>query len=929
MVFGFGFNKAKVLASAERNVKQGKLQNAIADYEKVLNLDAKDLTVMNTVGDLYARVGNTAKATEYFRKLGELYARDGFTVRAIAVYKKLTKQDPAAIDVTLKLGELYTQQGLYNDARAQFLHVAEHNLRNKEKPAAAKIFQKILELDPENIQLQGRLAALYSDLGRTAEARDLYFRSAEAFRARGSLDLADDALDHAIKLDPKFSQAIQLRAAVKLESGNPQAAADLLEQLPDIDSRPEALRMLLKAMLDTGNAAEAEPVARKLLRIFNDPSGIFTYADSLAAAGSCEHALLWYREHADRLLVSDTNRFVESLQATIARVKSSSPSLEILVELFQRAGSGSDVVEVTELLAHAYVQEDQLAKACELYKKLVELEPENSQHSKNYQQVAARLGPGNAPHMVAVDDAPKTFAVEEIRSGAQLEQDYAPELADSIEAAITDSELFDSYNLAHKAIPPLEAVLPQAPDDVRLNQRLASLYARAGRLKESADRCRILERVYREAGYDSDAAQFHELADRYAQRSGPQEKGEATVTAASSATEPVISTVTAQESAEVAVSGTDAPAAAPEVAASETSHEFDLSDEWDQEIVTSSDVAETATPASDADSKRNASSQTIEWHSLDIEEPTESVVSDLLEEIRFYSSQSMWSEARSAISRLEALAPGSPELAKLRATILPAPAKAPAQSAPVVPASTAARVKPTAAASDATLGDFVLDLESSLGDDFALDQGKPAQQAAPAPAAVAAAPLAPVALAAAASITVSPVPEPSPAHAELASAQALEPAFSEELPGALSDVFAEFKESMEAGTESQEDPETHYNLGVAFKEMGLLDEAIGELQKVCQCIERGQIFPQAMQAYTWLADCFLQQGVPEAAVRWYEKALKTRHIDGETATAIHYELACAHEAAGNRQGALSHFMEVYGSNIDYRDVAERIKALKS
>ena len=83
-----------------------------------------------------------------------------------------------------------------------------------------------------------------------------------------------------------------------------------------------------------------------------------------------------------------------------------------------------------------------------------------------------------------------------------------------------------------------------------------------------------------------------------------------------------------------------------------------------------------------------------------------------------------------------------------------------------------------------------------------------------------------------------------------------------------------------------------------------------------------------MQAYTWLAQCFLDKGVPEAAVRWYERALNLPSIDQETRTALHYELASSFESAGNRPAALSNFLEVYGSNIDYRDVAERIKALR-
>ena len=146
----------------------------------------------------------------------------------------------------------------------------------------------------------------------------------------------------------------------------------------------------------------------------------------------------------------------------------------------------------------------------------------------------------------------------------------------------------------------------------------------------------------------------------------------------------------------------------------------------------------------------------------------------------------------------------------------------------------------------------------------------------------------------------------------------------------LADMFGELKQELEEGAgPADEDPETHYNLGVAFREMGLLDEAIGELQKVCQAVDHGHPFTQIMQTYTWLAQCFLDKGVPEAAIRWYERALKLPTIDEETRTALHYELGSSYDISGNKAVALNHFLEVYGSNIDYRDVGERIKALKS
>lgn len=965
MVFGFGFNKAKVLASAERNVKQGKLNHAIADYEKVIKEDPKDLTVMNAIGDLYARIGNTEKATEYFRKVGDAYAADGFTVRAIALYKKLAKQDPNSLDVVLKLAELYTQQGLYNDARTQYLQVAEYNMRNGELQKASNIFQKMLELDPENIPLQTRLAELFVRLGRTGEARDLYFRNAEAFRTRGALDQADDALGRVLKLDPAFNQAVLLRGAVKLQSGDPEAAAQLLETLPDIDSHPEGLRTLLKAYIDTGKLIEAEPVARKILRVFNDVSGIASYAEALIASGAHEQALRCYREHADQLLVSDSGKLSEVLQSCIAKVKSNASSLEILSELFQRAGKSEFVVEVTELLAHALVQDGDIARARDYYQKLISLEPNNNQHVQNYHQCLARLS-GNAGALVQpMDLGSQAVAIEEVQTSTEVQQTLPLETAEAVETALTDSELFDSYNLPAKAVVPLERVLPRAPREIRVNRRLVSLYARSGRMKEAADRCRVLESVYLEAGAASDAAQFADLAAKYQERSGlpasafePAPKPQAVqkpepmppAEQAVAVTRDFVPATQEQafQAAAAVVSTSISLTPAPEPVAQ--SAEFDLSDEWDEMLEVEEEPeppaaapAPIAVPVPVVQPPSEESQSVAVFDSFDEissgPEAQESAASDTLEEIRFYISQGMWAEAQSAIQHCEAVFPDCDGLAELRAEVQAATgdSAAPADLLEVevvedVPAADSGvqaeegphsplseeptEIIPDSASGD-PLGSLVLDLEASLGD-LDLSPNPAPEPATPAPI--------PQPVVAAIPADVREQVQSDPVAPAPVTAPVAEQA---EVPGALSDIFAEFKQSMEDGTETQEDPETHYNLGVAFKEMGLLDEAIGELQKVCLAVEHGAPFSQAMQAYTWLADCFLQKGVPEAAVRWYEKALKTTAIDDEVATAIHYELACAHEVVGNKTSALHHFMEVYGTNIDYRDVAERIKALKS
>jgi tetratricopeptide (TPR) repeat protein len=267
---------------------------------------------------------------------------------------------------------------------------------------------------------------------------------------------------------------------------------------------------------------------------------------------------------------------------------------------------------------------------------------------------------------------------------------------------------------------------------------------------------------------------------------------------------------------------------------------------------------------------------------------------------------------------------------------------------PVAPPAQAA----AAAASQGgpVLGKFVADIEASLGEDF-LKAAPVAEPAPPAPVAKAqpvSRPVAPptaaarIAASAAASAGLTAVVAPPrpvvPASAPNAPAiptphapaAAKSSPFAEEAGVDLAEMFGELKQDLEADVAAaDEDPETHYNLGIAFREMGLLDEAIGELQKACQSFDRGHAFPHILQTYTWLAQCFLEKGVPEAAIRWYERGLQISTIDGETRTALNYELASAYEASGDKASALKHFMDVYGSNIDYRDVSERIKALKS
>jgi len=155
-----------------------------------------------------------------------------------------------------------------------------------------------------------------------------------------------------------------------------------------------------------------------------------------------------------------------------------------------------------------------------------------------------------------------------------------------------------------------------------------------------------------------------------------------------------------------------------------------------------------------------------------------------------------------------------------------------------------------------------------------------------------------------------------------------EPAVADGESAPLKEVFEEFRAELgEMGAED-EDLETHYNLGIAFREMGLLEEAIGEFQKVAKANDRGKAFRYAMQCCTLLGLAFMEKGQPSIAAIWYERALQTPGIDAESKLALRYDLGVAQESAGDLDTALKSFSQVYAVNIDYRDVAERISALQ-
>jgi tetratricopeptide (TPR) repeat protein len=138
----------------------------------------------------------------------------------------------------------------------------------------------------------------------------------------------------------------------------------------------------------------------------------------------------------------------------------------------------------------------------------------------------------------------------------------------------------------------------------------------------------------------------------------------------------------------------------------------------------------------------------------------------------------------------------------------------------------------------------------------------------------------------------------------------------------LEEIFREFKRGVEQQL-SPEDYETHYNLGIAYKEMGLTDEAIGEFQIAAKDPAR------AVECCSMLGLCFVEKGLAPLAIQWFQKGLESPAIKDSERWGLQYDLASVHEQAGDAGRAYELYLGIYGQNSNYRDVVARVKTLES
>src|SRR5208282_1320374 len=466
--------KAKALQEAEKSVAQGKIAQAIKQYQEILDNDPSDVSLLNTVGDLYIRDRNTTEGLKQFHKLAEAYVHEGFNVKAIAIYKKISKVDPNSMDILLKLAELYQLQGLSREAREQYLQATEFFKKRNQTDRALEVLRKLVQLDPENVNFRNRLATELEQAGKREEAAHAYLESAEILLHRDDQVGAETPLKKAADLDPKNAKIQVLRARVAIARQQPEEAERIINASPELQSDPAGKRILLDAYLGARKLPEAGKLA---LEVFHANPTDFAPVSSLSALlvekGDLDEAYQLLASVADPLIgQNNAGPLLEALRVIWNKAPKHIPTLELMHRICERTADELTLPEVLEALGRAHEQAGDLEKAEAAYRKLTEREPENENYHGLLNAVQQKLGREVKP----VESVSRQMAL-----GA-AEEEIPPEPAGvdanqeaMVKEAFENSDLFARYNLTEKAIAELEKVLQIYPDQVNVHRRILEI----------------------------------------------------------------------------------------------------------------------------------------------------------------------------------------------------------------------------------------------------------------------------------------------------------------------------------------------------------------------------------------------------------------------------------------------------------------------
>ena len=1023
-------NKRKLLESAQRHLQKGAVDKALADYQAVLQADPRDTNVRLKVGDLLQKAGRNDEAIAAYLKVADQFQRDGFDAKAVALYKQVTKIDPKRHDVYVPLADLYQRLGLVSEAMGALQVAAEAYQREGRKREALDLLRRMASLDPGNVTSRLKVAELLKQEGLVEEAVAEFREAAAELDRQGDWEARANVLERIIELRPEAIDELEALARLWLDHDQARRAHGVAQKLVAADpSRPDSLEILAHAYAGLGQeelaidafrqCAEAwrmrgeEDKAREIVQRHLPTQDFASLAAPVPeATGGVEAGA-----SADLFGGSDEL----GAEAPAGEGMFGSEPIELDGSGVVDLGAGArDFENDMAVVREGASLRDDSAPA-----------PPAAPPPADTERTSAPAAPRAAPAAAAAAGAASDAGAEDLeqllaeaavyarygkheRALACLEKALAqqPDHGGALEQL---GEVHAAAGASEQAVTAwvraaeLAAAAGDAARVVVLRERIEALdpAAAAGLPLPSAGDGGAGEEPAASAADTEQASDDEGLGDI---EIDVDDSALATSDGAEGGAGEDIDLELDLDGAEAspAASAADAPAVAhePEAASAPASPPAAAADDDDIVFDGEDSASETAAPSeASAEEQESPAPRELAWELDDDDTATEGVaagaptdaagtaqpepageevsastaqqIQEDREEAGFYFDQGLLNEAEAVYRRILARAPSHPgallrlgEIAVRRGDPAAAGATSVAETPVAPPPAPPVAAAPREPAPEIEPPD-ALDLTAPTLDDAAW--ARPMEAPAGGDDATTAGLAAPAGAGDDATLRPTPAAEPPPAPASpppppppatRVAAQAAPPAFAapaadepeltardlaqeQDGPGASFDLAAELSEALSepstrggaadddgfaslfrefkrgvSQTLGEHDVETHFDLGIAYREMGLFEDAIGEFRYALGSPAR------RIDALQLMALCALDLGRAQDAVGHLEQALASPDVPPEREAPLRYELGRAYEALPDRVRALAAFQRVQQLDPGFQDVAERVAALE-
>jgi|GEM_PF-4414438 len=916
-------DKASIINQAQRLAAKGQIDKAIQEWERVAELSPSDGNVHNTIGDLHLRKKDQNMAIEAFFKAAHIFQNEGFSLKAMALYKKVIYLDPMSLPALIALAELNAERGLIGNANENYLSAAEIYIKQGDFNEAVDIYRKMMYLSPSNLLLHIRIANLYSKIGLHGEAKQVFIDSAIAFQEKGDYMRAENLFNKALENDADDPMAYVGLGKIYIEKGQFADALSVLDRA--IAKFPDHVEVLIekaKAAYSASRVDEALEAALKAAEA--DPAN--TQAQRLCGeilidAGRHEEA--WERLSGIIQMMVAEERYDESLSLLSRMEEITSHRTEVMRRqalIYRQLGNLDRSVEILKSLGFLLLGQNDNEAALRLFREVQFLAPDDEEIEAKIRELSGdepaddQRGfslPLSGSRSVFREEAP--FEREEPVSAAIGKQDYGLgfnfqeldlwvdedeqqggdkvlEISDS-DIGLEDlgitmpglPELKDSYRSARK---PFDGLIDdetdkihEIPDVPDLNSGAGSIFGEPGHTDED----------------DREPAGFGNIAPSIDSKEFGSLFGEdSPKTDTIFGEQPVGGSDEAFESFDNAMSAFRPTQAESELSPDENRTAFQPAFE-NEPASFESLFSESVTPATQEHGHADPAASGPDESSVKYESPSNEADTksgtDFDEFMREFAASSGHDE----------------------------------------------QLKDDQITVEQPIGPYAYAVEDNYGEDMAeadfyLQQGlrdeavdiyrklarlhPDRSEARDRLDDLGVAPETPEQPAVTGSDTDRFFETLSHMHQSVQS-----PGDNGRLDADVASIFDAFKRGVKDEV-PESDFETHYNLGIAYKEMGLTDDAIREFQIACETS------PASFQSISMLAICYGERGDYEQAVSEYRKLLDMLDETDERFLPVKYDLAMALENTGEGEDALDLFTEIYYADTFFRDVASRIDSLK-